>query len=222
MHGRQVVAMPYESQQLDEGEQRLAALWEQPPKDSIDAERGNEAADTLFTTRSAVNHSAPSPRRARRDRRGSVGGRWRPWDRRSPMRLRRPRSRHALVLAVALGAAVPLLSVAVGALTGSGETRSTSPPAIRISRPATRHHAAGEVVERRQSRAAPVHRRRATRPRSPADRRTRSARPRPERHTHETRRDADAPPRAPAPRAPERSLPVPVPASSACDEFPPC
>ena len=213
-------------------EDRLAALWEQP----LDATTvGDDRASTLFsapddaaTRRGAHHRTGRADRSAARRRRGH--------DRRRRWRARPPGPHAAirwLALGVALLVAIVSTTIALSSSTGStdssemvspAETRPTTvlPPPARPT-PSEPELSRAEAVRPRaqrgsgrRARAAPV---RHERPRAAQRaRRVPTRTPVPSRPVQQSSEPAAAPP-----TAVRRSSPPPtVPASSACDEFPPC
>lgn len=217
---RQGSVMPYDTEVVDQGEERLAALWEQPLDEDVDAELADPAIRTLFATPDGAGQPARASRRFRRGSGASTRDR-RPCWRRSRRRSLRPQStRRAVMVATGIGAAI-MLPTGIVALTGSSDTPPARSPSERVAQPAAQGALPRRSADHRQSRAAPVQRRRGAR-RPPAVRRTRVHRASFRRRQRGARRDMEARAESAAPRA-QVIAPPPVPsASSACDEFPPC
>ena len=217
---RQGSVMPYDTEVVDQGEERLAALWEQPLDEDVDAELADPAIRTLFATQDA-DQPARASRRLRRGSGASTRDR-RPCWRRSRTRSSRPwTTRRAVMVATGIGAAI-MLPTGVVALTGSSEMPPGRSRVERVDQPAAHGELRPTDADHGSPPAAPVQRRLDARRSPPAARRTGGARTRVRRGEGGPRRDAETPAQ-PAPTRAQVIAPPPVPpASSACDEFPPC
>ena len=217
---RQGSVMPYDTDVVDQGEERLAALWEQPLDEDVDAELAAPEIRTLFATPDGADQPVRGSRRIRRGSGASMRDR-RPRWRRSRGRSLRPQStRRAVMVATGIGAAI-MLPTGVVALTGSSETPPARSRAERVAQPAAQGELPRRSADHRPSRAAPVQRRRGAR-RPPAVRRTHVHRASIRRRQRGTRRGTEARAQSAPTRARVIALPPVPPASSACDEFPPC
>lgn len=213
------VRPPYDTDVVDQGEERLAALWEHPLDEDVDAELADRAIHTLFATPDGADQPVRGSRRIRRGSGASMRDR-RPCWRRPRTRTLRSQSTRRAVMVAGIGAAI-MLPTGVVALTGSSETPPARLPAERVVQPAAQGVLPRRSADHRQSRAAPVQRRRGAR-RPPAVRRTRVHRASIRRRQRGARRDKEARAKSAAPRAQVIAPPPVPPASSACDEFPPC
>jgi len=210
---RQPDRMAVNAQPLTDDEERLAALWAQPPDD---------ASDRALTDDGTARAHRTAARRSPRDRR-----------RGSPSR-RAGSQVASRSLVVGIVVVLMLTTVAVSALTSSTDSADTVVPAAaeRTGAPTRPARSPRGEPELRQAPAAPARARRdrvrRTRPTPAAQKRPRAARstrvapPPPPRSTRSAP-PLSQPAAPPTPTAGQRqSPPSTAPASSACDEFPPC
>jgi len=216
-----------------EDEVRLAALWERPVDvAATDSETAHHGIDALFSSPDAAvppTRASHAHRRAARRRPAHVGLA----SARAPLPRSRATTRWA-AFGTALTAALALVCVALIASTTSTDTRATKPRAKAEPQPAATPLTvpSRDRLERRDVPASqPGKQRRQHRQTAIArSNRRRSHVVRPARGARQTR----AQPRSPSgsrfvAHPPMPSIPTPpvvpqptAPASSACDEFPPC
>ena len=214
-------------------EERLAALWAQPPDDATDCALTDDGIAALFSPPDvATPAKAPLHRTTRAHR---TAARRSPRDRRRGSPSRRACSQVASrSLVVCIVVILMLTTVAVSALTSSTDSADAVVPAAadRTGAPTWPAPSPHDEPELRQAPAAPARARRdrvrRTRPtpaaqkRPRAGRSTRVAPPPPPRSTRSAP-PLSQPAAPPPPTAGQRrSPPSTAPASSACDEFPPC
>ena len=217
------------STRLDDGEQRLAALWEHDLDDAAaDAKTADDVIAALFSSSpdgEAQTNQRASTSRTRRSTSRASGQR-----RHARARPRRAHLPHRLLGAgAAVAAAFALLFVAPNWFGEHPDSVATKarPPAGHAATAVARGRAAQPERTVRDSRTVRRHHRRPSTKQAPE-----VARPRrkPSRAAHRDRDPPTPPPsRSPAARslaepAPprERRVPPVAPTSSACDEFPPC
>ena len=227
--------MAVNAQLLRDEEERLAALWAQPLDEAAVADSTDDGIAALFSPADiAAPHNAPRHWTARAHR---TAPRRPPHDRRQRSRSRPRRAGSQVAsrsLVVGIVVILMLTTVAVSALTSSTDTADTVVPAAADrtgapTRPAPSPHGEPEL---RQAPAAPDRARRnrvrRTRPTPAAQARPRAARstrvaPPPAPRSTRSAQPLSEPAARPPPTArPRRSPPSTAPASSACDEFPPC
>lgn len=213
-------------QQLRDEQDRLNALWADPPDEAPATDSADDPVASLFST-------ADAGAGARRD--PQVDAHHFGFARaRVPSPLRRPgrtTSAGTLWLGVALSVTAALLWVVVGSLTGPTKSIGASPPPTRapaVSMQPTQRTQPDPRLLSREPRQADTRRRmergaRAgprTRKAAPAARRARTGAPARRSLPAAGPRSASATDSGGMQR--QRIIPPAVSASSACDEFPPC